>query len=163
MPIKEWLLSWNLQSDMIWIQLYEFCGTITCGMELKSYFSDISGALVSVRTMFLQHLISMHAEPGWFHWKQAFQPSSCHLQDFTGCRSTVILYHLEKSRVQLSYTKSGLWDTNNGAKRWDSKWICCCSAQWGSSRWLHGAIARGGTETEDSSWNMPCRKLFIVN
>lgn len=22
---------------------------------------------------------------------------------------------------------------------------------------------KGGTETEDSSWNMPCRKLFIVN
>lgn len=32
------------------------------------------------------HESCMHAEPGWFHWKQGFKPSSCHLQDFPGCR-----------------------------------------------------------------------------
>lgn len=44
---------------MISIEFILWDYNILCTMELKSYFSDVSDALVSVRAMFLQNLVSV--------------------------------------------------------------------------------------------------------
>lgn len=171
MPIKEWLLSWNLQSDMIWIQLYEFCGTITCGMELKSYFSGISGALVSIRTMFLQHLISMRAvcmlNQDDFTENRVSNPAhpTCRtllaagaLWSYITWRSPVCSYLTRKAvwETQTMGPNAGIGSESAVAQRNE---VRPAGSTGPSQLWAE----RAGTEKEDSSWNMPCRKLFIVN
>lgn len=152
MPIKVWLLSWNLQSEIICIQLYEFCGTITCGTELKSYFADISGALVSVRTMFLQHLISVRTisvlNQDDFTENRISNPAHTTCRTLLAAGRLWSLNHVKKSCVQLSYKKSSLWNEKDPAKCSDSKRICCCPAKWGSFCWLHRAITNSALKQE---------------